>query len=81
MKLFSKRRYVNELFSKERLIESSHAEAMEAAIEEATEDAAKNTKLEIAENMLKEKIEVNLVSKTTNLSLDTILKLKNKLEG
>ena len=40
-----------------------------------------NTKLEIAENMLKEKIEVNLVSKTTNLSLDTILKLKNKLEG
>ena len=81
MKLFSKRRYVNELFSKERLIESSHAEAMEEAVEEATVDAAKNTKLEIAENMLKEKIEVNLVSKTTNLSLDTILKLKNKLEG
>ena len=34
MKLFSKRRYVNELFSKERLVESSHAEAMEEASQE-----------------------------------------------
>ena len=45
-------------------------------MQQGLEQGIEQQKLEIAQNMLKENIDISLISKITNLSLETITKLK-----
>lgn len=48
-------------------------------VEDAVEDAVKDEKIEIAKNLLKEKVAVEIVSKTVGLDEATIKQLQTEL--
>ena len=51
-------------------------EGMGKGIKQGIEQGIEKRNIEIAKNMLKEKIEISLISKMTGLSVDTIKELK-----
>ena len=56
-------------------IASSYDTGLEEGMEKGIEQGIEQEKLSIAKNMLKEKIEISLISKYTGLSVDTIKEL------
>ena len=56
-------------------IEKAAKEAAKKAAKKAAEEATKENKIETARKMLKEKLDINLISKITDLSIKDIEKL------
>jgi predicted transposase/invertase (TIGR01784 family) len=51
-------------------------DALEVRAKEAREDALEEAKVEMAEKMLAEGLDVNTISRISGLSVDTILRLR-----
>ena len=58
-------------------VKSEISEAREDARKEGIEEGSKESKLEIAKAMLKEKMDINLIAKVTKLSIEEIEQLKD----
>ena len=58
-------------------VESEISEARDNARKEGIEEGSKESKLEIAKAMLKEKMDINLIAKVTKLSIEEIEQLKD----
>ena len=56
-------------------LEEGIEQGMEKGIKQGIEQGIEKRNIEIAKNMLKEKIEISLISKMTDLSVDTIKKM------
>ena len=57
--------------------EDAHKEGIKEGIDIGVEQGSKESKLEIAKAMLKEKMDINLIAKVTKLSIEEIEKLKS----
>ena len=87
MKRFSEEGWVGEsYFHPTRLIMSQHLTELEEAKEKSMAEGLasglaegeRNRNIEIAKNMLKDNVEIELIQRYTNLSLEEIKKLKNE---
>ena len=70
MKLFSKKKYVQDYTAKDRLIRSQ--------INSAREEGQQENSLEVAKKMLLETDDLDFISRVTNLSLEKIIKLQKQ---
>ena len=69
-----------EIYVKSEISEASddaHKEGIKEGIDIGVEQGSKESKLEIAKAMLKEKMDINLIAKVTKLSIEEIEKLKS----
>ena len=57
-------------------LEEAHRQDIASSYDTGLEEGMEKRNIEIAKNMLKEKIEISLISKMTGLSVDTIKELK-----
>ena len=57
--------------------EDAHKEGIKEGIDIDIKEGSKESKLEIAKAMLKEKMDINLIAKVTKLSIEEIEKLKS----
>ena len=55
---------------------SLRAEGFSAGLEQGIEQGIEQRNIEIAKNLLNQKIDINIISKTTGLSIDKINELK-----
>ena len=59
-------------------LEEAHRQDIASSYDTGLEEGMEKRNIEIAKNMLKEKIEISLISKMTGLSVDTIKELDLK---
>ena len=59
--------------------EDGHKKGLEQGLEQGFTDGANHEKREIAKNLLKENVSLDLISKSTGLSHDEIEKLKTEI--
>ena len=59
-------------------LEEAHRQDISSSYDTGLEEGMEKRNIEIAKNMLKEKIEISLISKMTGLSVDTIKELDLK---
>ena len=59
--------------------EDGHKKGLEQGIQQGFTDGANHEKREIAKNLLKENVSLDLISKSTGLSYDEIEKLKTEI--
>ena len=64
--------------AREKGLREGREKGLEEGIKEGIKEGAKNKQIEIAINMLKEGMDINLISKLTNLSYEEIINLNNK---
>ena len=57
--------------------EDAHKEGVKEGIDIGVEQGSKESKLEIAKAMLKEKMDINLIAKVTKLSIEEIEELRS----
>ena len=60
----------------QKIHEKARMERIRRKIEDAEEKGKQNEKLEVAKNLLSENIDINVISKSTGLSIDEINNLK-----